>query len=34
VLVVVGTLLLANIVAAVPARIAARTPIGLMLRAE
>ena len=34
VLVALGTVLLANIVAAVPARTAARTPTALMLRAE
>jgi hypothetical protein len=34
VLVAVGTLLLANVVAAVPARTAARTPTALMLRSE
>jgi hypothetical protein len=34
VLVAVGTLLLANVVAALPARTAARTPTALMLRAE
>jgi ABC-type lipoprotein release transport system permease subunit len=34
VLIVIGGLLLANIVAAVPGRIAARTPTGLLLRAE
>ena len=33
-LVALGTLLLANVVAAVPARNAARTPTALMLRAE
>ncbi len=33
-LVAVGTLVLANLVAAVPARTAARTPTALMLRAE
>jgi hypothetical protein len=32
--VAVGTLLLANVVAALPARAAARTPTALMLRAE
>ena len=34
ILIGVGTLLLANIAAAVPGRIAARTPTALMLRAE
>ena len=34
VLVVVGTLILANVVAAIPARTAARTPTALMLRSE
>jgi ABC-type lipoprotein release transport system permease subunit len=34
VLVAVGTVLLANVVAAVPARNAARAPTALMLRAE
>ena len=34
VLIVVGGLVLANIVAALPGRIAARTPIALLLRAE
>jgi len=34
VLVAVGTLVLANVVAAVPARTAARTPTAIMLRAE
>ena len=33
-LVALGTLILANVVAAVPARNAARTPTALMLRAE
>jgi ABC-type antimicrobial peptide transport system permease subunit len=34
ILVVVGTFLLANLVAAIPARIAARTPAALVLRSE
>jgi ABC-type antimicrobial peptide transport system permease subunit len=34
VLIVVGALVLANVVAAVPGRIAARTPTALLLRAE
>jgi ABC-type lipoprotein release transport system permease subunit len=34
VLVAVGTLLVANVVAAVPARTAARTPTAFMLRSE
>jgi len=34
VLVAVGTLVLANVVAAFPARTAARTPTAIMLRAE
>ena len=34
VLVVVGTLILANVVAAIPARTAARMPTALMLRSE
>lgn len=34
VLVAVGTLVLANVVAAIPARTAARTPTALMLRSE
>ena len=34
VLVAVGTLVLANLVAAVPGRMAARTPTALLLRAE
>jgi ABC-type lipoprotein release transport system permease subunit len=33
-LIVVGSLVLANVVAAIPARIAARTPTALLLRAE
>jgi ABC-type lipoprotein release transport system permease subunit len=33
-LVALGALVLANIVAAIPARIAARTPTALMLRSE
>jgi ABC-type lipoprotein release transport system permease subunit len=33
-LVGVGTLVLANVVAAIPARTAARTPTAVMLRAE
>jgi hypothetical protein len=34
VLIVAGALVLANVVAALPGRIAARTPTALMLRAE
>jgi ABC-type lipoprotein release transport system permease subunit len=34
VLIVVGALVLANVVAAIPGRIAARTPTALLLRAE
>jgi hypothetical protein len=34
VLIAIGAVLLGNVVAALPARIAARTPIALLLRAE
>jgi ABC-type lipoprotein release transport system permease subunit len=34
VLIAVGALILANVVAAIPGRIAARTPTALVLRAE
>jgi hypothetical protein len=33
-LIIIGGLVLANVVAAIPGRIAARTPTSLMLRAE